>query len=119
MKKVLSSTLWLVILAIIFPTNQAYSQIDLYKRSAVEVEIGTGFCFFFGDLGGGSGSRKDAFLDFDTRSIGKCLSAGFKRNLTNKLALRFDLGLSTVHGNDAYSEEKNRKSRNLRNCNRS
>lgn len=72
-----------------------------------------GGTFFFGDLGGGSGARKDAFFDFDIQSMRGTSSFGLKFNFTNRIALRSDLCFAQVFGSDAFSEDPGRFSRNL------
>lgn len=93
--------------------SQVFSQVIKYKRNSLEVKLGVGGTFFFGDLGGSHGAGKHGFFDFDAQSMRSNSSFGLKFNFTNRLALRTDLCYAQVTGSDAFSEDVGRFNRNL------
>jgi hypothetical protein len=93
--------------------TQVSAQIIKYKRNSLEVKAGVGGTFFFGDLGGSHGERKDGFFDFDIQSMRTNSSFGLKFNFTNRISLRTDICYAQVTGSDVYSGDPGRFRRNL------
>ncbi|MCB9262167.1 MAG: hypothetical protein H6607_07315 [Flavobacteriales bacterium] len=111
MMKIARSSLAFALFLAIY--QNVFSQITSYKRNVLEIKIGVGGTTFFGDLGGSQGKGKDAFFDLDLATLGANNSYGLKCNINNRFAIRTDFGLARVSASDQYSEDENRRKRNL------
>jgi hypothetical protein len=64
-------------------------------------------------LGGGEGAGRDLFLDFDGKASRYLITAGYRYKLAEFASLRGNLTYGRLAGNDAFSGQKHRRSRNL------
>lgn len=84
-----------------------------WKKYRHEVIGGIGATSFLGELGGGDGPGKDLFLDFDGKASRYMLTGGYRYKLAEVASLRANLTYARLYGNDAFSGEVHRRSRNL------
>lgn len=110
MKKIKSIPL-LLCASLLISARHAEAQKEF--KNFAEFRLGAGAGMFFGDLGGSLGSRKEAFLDLDLRTVRPNVSLGARLNFTHWLALRADLSVARFVGDDAHSEDGSRFMRNL------
>lgn len=96
-----------------FQLNTGSAQVNLYKRSFLELKFGVGGTIFLGDLGGSNGRGKIGVSDFDMSSLRGNTSFGLKINLSNKFSLRGDFFRAQVAGDDKHSGDPSRRDRNL------
>lgn len=86
-----------------------------WKRERVELVGGLGITSFLGDLGGGAdegGGYGPKDLDFNQSNI--ALGGGYRYYLRQNMAVRGNLMLGMVQGDDASSENPTRKARGLK-----
>lgn len=91
---------------------QSSGQSENFKHF-IELRAGAGVGMFFGDLGGSLGRGKRAFWDLDLSTVRPNVSAGARINFTHWLALRGDLTIGRLVGDDSHSEDPDRLERNL------
>lgn len=97
-------------------TLSSYSQWSRWKRLRYEVCIGIGTSSFMGDLGGGKNSDSfldDYFGDFDFSATRPSFYVGGRYKLSPLFSTKVNLALGWVTGNDKWSTDIGRQSRNL------
>lgn len=78
-----------------------------------ELHIGLGNSVFLGDLGGKPGLGTNDFTDVDYQTISFSFSAGFKHAFGKRAGLRFIGSYARISGNDKFTENPERRQRNL------
>ncbi|GAB5538481.1 MAG: hypothetical protein Salg2KO_05840 [Salibacteraceae bacterium] len=104
-------TILLILSFLLFSAYDADAQ--RWKKYRHELQFGVGGTSFLGELGGGEGPGKDLFLDFDGRSSRYLLTAGYRYKLEEYASVRGNITYARLSGNDAFSKDKFRQSRNL------
>lgn len=84
----------------------AYSQ----KHS---LTLGLGNSMFLGDLGGSPQLGSSGPLDLNVQSMRYSLSASYSNMFSNQLGLRFSAGYMRLSGDDRYTQNSERRQRNL------
>ena len=84
-----------------------------WKKYRHEVIGGLGATSFLGEVGGGDGPGKDLFLDFDGKASRYLITGGYRYKLAEVASLRANLTYARLYGNDEFSGEVHRRSRNL------
>lgn len=77
------------------------------------ISIHSGPSFLLGDLGGSDGNAKEGLGDLDPESTRFALGTGMTFRQNRIIGFRTDLNYVMLSGNDAFSEERYRKKRNL------
>ena len=98
------------ILIAVLITQTSFGQFS--SRTSWSYTLNLGGSNLLGDLGGGSAEGKSDFRDLDIRSTRSAIGIGLQRHTSN-FTLSTDLIVTQLNGNDAYSNEANRASRNL------
>jgi len=78
-----------------------------------EVFLGAGSINFFGELGGANTIGSHFVKDFDLQSSRFLFEGGYSYKLSEAWAARATIFYGRVYGNDSYTEEYHRHSRNL------
>lgn len=113
MKKI---TLLTIILIIASSTFAQWSKYARWKRYRYEVVVGIGTSSFMGDLGGGSNhdSWIDDYLgDFEFSSTRPSLYGAARYKLTPSVAMKLNIAVGWLSGDDKWSSDPSRLSRNL------
>ncbi len=79
----------------------------------VDIYFGGGTCNFLGDLGGKPTLGTNDASDLDILSTRYGITAGTRINFGRYFALRADVWYARVYGNDKYTVNRERRSRNL------
>jgi hypothetical protein len=82
-------------------------------KSRLEWRNAVGMTLFMGDLGGSSGDGQAFIADLDFSTIRYSVGTGILVNITPHLALRADLNHAQLAADDAFSEDRARRARNL------
>ncbi|MFN3939234.1 MAG: DUF6089 family protein [Chitinophagales bacterium] len=85
------------------------------QRARMNNEVGftTGISYFLGDLGGGAGNGQAFLHDVDQEAMGPVVSFLYRQEFVPHLSFRTNLTYTILRGDDAYSENEDRKERNL------
>jgi len=88
---------------------------QMWKRHRYELTGGIGTANFMGDLGGGDKepARFLGIRDLDLASTRPSVQLGLRYKLYEFVAIRANLGYNLLHGDDAFSANEGRKTRNL------
>lgn len=78
-----------------------------------EIGVSIGTTHFLGDLGGGPGTGTIFLKDIDLKATRHGVGVFYRYNFAKVLAVRAELLHGMLYGNDAYSEEASRFSRQL------
>ncbi len=87
-----------------------------WKRTRYEIMCGVGMSSFMGDLGGGKSSEKSYvrnITDFDFLSSREAIWGGLRYKLSPSFAVRGNLIFGQLYGDDKWSGDEGRKTRNL------
>jgi len=105
----------LIALLIFLIASPFLTQAQRWKKTRYEFTFGMGPTEFMGDLGGGTQNAAHFFgiRDMDITSTRFVAQAGFRYKIFEPLAIHANLSWAQVSGNDAYSGDVGRKSRNL------
>ena len=109
MKKIL-----IVITLFIFSAELINAQPGLQWRSARhEFIIGLGATNFLGELGGADAVGTNTMRDFNYESTRYLFNAGYRYKLADAWAVRGSVFYGRLYGDDRYTEEIHRSSRNM------
>lgn len=101
----------LLLVLIIFLPFTAWSQ--RWKSIRYEVNYGLGLTNFLGDLGGANQIGTHYFKDLDWNETGIVANVGLRYKLSEYTAIRSNLFIGNVSGNDKNTTEQFRSNRNL------
>lgn len=99
----------LVVLLGIFSSTEA----QRWKRYRWETIYGIGMSNFLGELGGANQVGTDYMKDFDWKAIRPALMVGMRFKQTQQISHKVNLTLAYIAGNDQWTEDPIRLSRNL------
>lgn len=92
----------------------AFSQFNVHWRKIRhEVYFGTGSTNFLGELGGANTIGTHNIKDFDLKASRWLFQGGYSYKLAEPFAVKASLSYGRIYGNDSFTLEENRNSRNL------
>jgi hypothetical protein len=86
---------------------------NIHRDYVFDVQLTTGITPFLGDLGGSFKNGSNSISDIDVSSLGSCVGAGMGIRISKHWHLRAAYINATVKGNDKWSENEGRRTRNL------
>lgn len=89
------------------------SDAQRWKRYRWETIYGMGFANFLGELGGADQVGTDYFKDYEWKATRLALTAGLRFKQTQQISHKANITLGMVAGNDAWTEDPIRSTRNL------
>ena len=89
------------------------SDAQRWKRYRWEAIYGAGMANFLGELGGANQVGTDYMKDFDWKAVRPALMVGMRFKQTQQISHKLNLTLALIAGNDQWTEDPIRLSRNL------
>jgi opacity protein-like surface antigen len=99
-------------LLLFFGLGSTHAQRFYFSKPTSELTTAIGMSIFRGDIGGTTELKNfSEVIDFST--FGFACNAGYRRAISNGFSVRSEINYSHLQGDDAFSESKTRRQRNL------